>query len=231
MQCIKSQVLPGQTQVREGESRVVKLLTDVAVMKVVPGNSRSANVAVSQYIHKTDGRGWCNLGGQVLYFTTHRLGFVFNLSRLLRNFFFECILHPLFVQLQELLQRQASRILLKGNKSAARRVLLVLLQRVVVGLPALQLLEAEEALRHVGAVLDGAVHEARRRHPVGRAGAALGEGPVAERGDAGGDEVEPPRLGQRRRRRHGLQREEAGVRRGRLLLPSHAVYRRKVGPG
>lgn len=70
------------------------------------------------------------------------------------------------------------------------------LQRVVVGLPALQLLEAEEALHHVGAVLAGAVHEARRRHPLGRAGAALGEGPVAEGGGAGGDEVDQPFLGQ-----------------------------------
>lgn len=37
-------------------------------------------------------------------------------------------------------------------------------QRVVVRLPALQLLEAEEALRHVGAVFDGTVHETGRRH-------------------------------------------------------------------
>lgn len=103
-------------------------------------------------------------------------------------------------------------------------------QRVVVGLPALQLLEAVEALRHVGAVLAGAVHEARRRHlraqgrpsaparppgpaplppprprahPFGRAGAALGEGPVVEGGGADGLEVEPPPLGQHLPARHG----------------------------
>lgn len=58
MQCIRSQVLPGQTQVREGASRVVTLLTGVAVTKVVPGNSCSVDVAVSQSVRKTDGRGW-----------------------------------------------------------------------------------------------------------------------------------------------------------------------------
>lgn len=88
MQCIRSQVLPGQTQVREGASRVVTLLTGVAVTKVVPGNSCSVDVAVSQSVHKTDGRGWCSLGGQLLYFTTHRLSSVFNLSHLLRKLFF-----------------------------------------------------------------------------------------------------------------------------------------------
>lgn len=35
-----------------------------------------------------------------------------------------------------------------------------------------------------------------KAHPLGRAGAALGEGPVAEGGGAGGDEVDQPFLGQ-----------------------------------
>lgn len=42
-----------------------------------------------------------------------------------------------------------------------------------------------------------------RAHPLGRAGAALGEGPVAEGGGADGREVEPPHVGQRRQPLHG----------------------------
>ncbi|KAI6071480.1 Double zinc ribbon and ankyrin repeat-containing protein 1 [Aix galericulata] len=81
-------------------------LIRVAVTKVVPGNSCSVDVAVSQSVHKTDGRGWCSLGGQLLYFTTHRVGSVFNLS------------HLLF--------RNSCSVRL-GDKRAAGRVLLVLL--------------------------------------------------------------------------------------------------------
>ena len=88
MQFIKLQVLPRQTQVSE---EFGLLLTETAILKAVSGNtaiqSGSARAHIQDRCHQQV-RSYSSLGDQILYFTTHALGCIFNLGHLLRNFFF-----------------------------------------------------------------------------------------------------------------------------------------------
>lgn len=77
-------------------------------------------------------------------------------------------------------------------------MLFMFFYRVVIWLPAFQLLEAEETLSQVGLVLSWTVDEAGRGHSLRGAGAALQEGPVLKCGDTMVLEVELPGRGQRR---------------------------------